>query len=209
MLPASGISCLTWKFLGWYQEASGLSLNSSSVNPLGSTKAEVSDPHTCFSMASTSAGEAYSYQVFLSFRGADTRKNFTDHLYTALVANGIRTFRDNEEVEKGGEIKLHLIKAIELSRISVIVLSKNYAHSKWCLEELLKIVECLRERGQIVLPVFYHVDPSQIRNQTGVYSEVFADYERNADQTKKEMIQKWRSALREVANLAGYELQTE
>ncbi|KAL6315581.1 hypothetical protein AAG906_000887 [Vitis piasezkii] len=151
------------------KEASGLSLNSSNVNPLGSTKAEVSDLHTCFSMASTSAGDAYSYQVFLSFRGADTRTNFTDHLYTALVANGIRTFRDNEGVEKGGEIKLHLIKAIELSRISVIVLSKNYAHSKWCLEELLKIVESNQEG-----------------NDT-----------------------KWRSALREVANLAGYELQTE
>ena len=161
-------------------------------------------------MATTSTREgSANYDVFLSFRGSDTRKNFTDHLYKALVGNGIRTFRDEESVEKGGEIKLDLIRAIEGSRISVIVFSENYSSSKWCLGELLKIVECSRERGQLVLPVFYHVDPSQLRNQTGIYSEVFANYERNADQNNMEIIQKWKNALREVANLAGYELQTE
>ncbi|CAK7336504.1 unnamed protein product [Dovyalis caffra] len=44
----------------------------------------------------------HAYDVFLSFRGADARKNFTDHLYTALKWAGIRTFRDEDEI-KGGE----------------------------------------------------------------------------------------------------------
>ncbi|PRQ21565.1 putative TIR domain-containing protein [Rosa chinensis] len=45
-----------------------------------------------------------TYDVFLSFRGTDTRKNFTDHLYTALKQKGIFTFRDDEELERGNRL---------------------------------------------------------------------------------------------------------
>ena len=54
-----------------------------------------------------------SYHVFLSFRGKDTRKNFTDHLYTTLVAYGPLVFRDDEQLEKGGDIASDLSRAIE------------------------------------------------------------------------------------------------
>ena len=57
------------------------------------------------------------YDVFLSFMGEDTRENFTDHLYTALIERGIHTFRDDEEeIEKGSEIAPKLLKATEESR---------------------------------------------------------------------------------------------
>jgi hypothetical protein len=51
--------------------------------------------------------------VFLSFRGEDTRKNFTDHLYTALVQAGIHTFRDDDEIGRGENIKSELQQAIQ------------------------------------------------------------------------------------------------
>ncbi|RVW88913.1 TMV resistance protein N [Vitis vinifera] len=101
----------------------------------------------------------WRWDVFLSFRGEDTRLNFTDHLYSALTRMGIDTFRDDEGLERGGEIQPSLLKAIEDSMISVVVFSENYAHSKWCLDELDKIMQSSREKGQIVVPVFYHVDP--------------------------------------------------
>ncbi|KAK8714401.1 hypothetical protein V6N13_149593 [Hibiscus sabdariffa] len=83
-----------------------------------------------------------TYHVFLSFRGEDTRKNFTDHLYTALVRASIHTFSDDEEIEKGKNIEDEIKKGIlHKSRVSVIVFSENYASSKWCLDELVKIVE--------------------------------------------------------------------
>ena len=44
-----------------------------------------------------------------------------DHLYTALVANGIHTFRDDEELDRGAP---GLLKAIEQSRISIVIFSK-------------------------------------------------------------------------------------
>ncbi|KAM7477991.1 hypothetical protein LguiA_026204 [Lonicera macranthoides] len=162
----------------------------------------------------------YNYQVFLSFRGEDTRKTFTDHLYTALVQAGLRTFRDDDEIERGKRLKLELHKAIQQSRISIIVLSKNYASSKWCLDEVVMILEWSRRSssGHEVLPVFYDVDPSDIRNQKGSIGEAFAKYEEELndteidDEKKKEWTEKlqcWKAALEEIANLTGLVLKNQ
>ena len=134
--------------------------------------------------------------MFLSFRGEDTRTNFTDHLYSALIRNYINTFRDDEELPKGGQIAPELLQAIEESRIAVIVFTKTYAHSKWCLEELVKIINCKVESEQKVIPIFYHVDPLEVRNQKGIYEEAFAHHEENADEEKKEKIRRWKTAMR-------------
>ncbi|RVX13321.1 TMV resistance protein N [Vitis vinifera] len=155
---------------------------------------------------STSSHEGI-YDVFLSFRGEDTRYHFTDHLYSALRDNGVHTFRDDEELERGDVIAPGLLKAIEQSRISIVVFSEKYAQSRWCLDELVKIIECMTERKQIVLPVFYHVDPSHVRKQMGSYGEAFADHEKDADLKKREKIQKWRTALTETSNLSGWHLR--
>ncbi|XP_024193574.1 disease resistance protein RUN1-like [Rosa chinensis] len=103
----------------------------------------------------------YRYEVFLSFRGEDTRFNFTDHLYTALCQRGIKTFRDDGLI-RGEKISAALVKAIEESRVSIIVFSRTYAASRWCLDELVKILECRKSKRQEVIPVFYEVDPSVI-----------------------------------------------
>nr|AGC24029.1 TIR-NB-LRR type resistance protein RGA9 [Vitis rotundifolia] len=142
-----------------------------------------------------------TYDVFLSFRGEDTRYNFTDHLYSALGRRGIRTFRD-DRLRRGEAIAPELLKAIEESRSSVIVFSENYAHSRWCLDELVKIMECHKDLGHDVFPIFYHVDPSHVRKQEGSFGEAFAGYEENW----KDKIPRWRTALTEAANLTGWHL---
>ena len=145
-----------------------------------------------------------SYDVFLSFRGEDTRRNFTDHLYTSLTENGIHTFRDSEELHKGKDIASELSRVIQKSRMFIIVFSRNYADSKWCLNELVKIIELMtQKRSTTIHPVFYHVDPSEVRYQSGSYGEAFSNYEKDAG-LKKENIEKWRAALTEAANLAGW-----
>ena len=145
--------------------------------------------------------------MFLSFRGEDTRNSFTDHLYWALDRGNIKTFRDDEELPRGEEISPQLLKAIEASRIAIIVFSKTYAHSRWCLDELVKIMECEKEKGQKVFPIFYHVQPSEVRNQTGIYGEAFQNHERNEDGEKKKKIEEWKVALRKAGKLSGFFLQ--
>ena len=114
---------------------------------------------------SSSSSRQPKFDVFLSFSGEDTRNNFTDHLYDALKRKGIITFRDEEELKKGERIS-ELFKAIEESQFAIIILSRNYASSTWCLDELTKIIKCRKETGLIVLPIFYDVDPTDVRNQT-------------------------------------------
>lgn len=142
------------------------------------------------------------YDVFLSFRGEDTRTNFTAYLFKALCQNGINTFKDDEQLKSGEEISPTLLNAIKESKISIIIFSKSYASSKWCLNELTKILECKQMKGQRVLPVFYKVDPSDVRNQTKSFGEAFNELEEKfKDDILK--VQTWKTALTKVADLSG------
>ncbi|XP_050282604.1 uncharacterized protein LOC126723302 isoform X6 [Quercus robur] len=147
------------------------------------------------------------YDVFLSFRGEDTRCTFTDHLYRALEYKRIIAFRDDKELEMGKPISLELLEAIEKSTVAVIIFSKNYASSTWCLEELAKIVEC-RDRGIIlrVLPIFYYVEPTDVRHQKNTFAEAFAKHEKRFEENPTK-VQKWKTALTNVASLSGRHLK--
>ncbi|CAN1270351.1 Disease resistance protein L6 [Linum perenne] len=161
-----------------------------------------------FSQSETSVAELQSvvstleYEVFLSFRGPDVRKSFADFLYSYLVRSKIRTFRDEEELRKGETIAPSLIQAITESKIYIPILSKSYASSKWCLQELAKMVECCREgNGHIILPVFYFMDPRDVRHQAGPYEEAFEQHSKKHDPI---IVQKWRTALQEVGQMKGW-----
>ncbi|XP_059659416.1 disease resistance protein RUN1-like isoform X3 [Cornus florida] len=169
------------------------------------------------SSLSSSSVPGSEYDVFLSFRGPDTRKTFVAHLYAALCDRGIRTFKDDERLEQGKSISPELIKYINESRIAVIVFSKNYANSLWCVDELVEILECRRTKGQIVLPIFYDVKPAQVRNQKRSFAEAFRYifcFEGFAEAfiymfrpREMERVERRRKALKEAANLCGLDLQ--
>ncbi|OWM68473.1 hypothetical protein CDL15_Pgr024613 [Punica granatum] len=76
------------------------------------------------------------YEVFLSFRGPDTRKVFADFLYLSLKDAGVDAFRDSDELHVGEDIGPELLDRIERSKISIPIFSENYASSKWCLREI-------------------------------------------------------------------------
>uniref|UniRef100_A0A251U1I2 Putative toll/interleukin-1 receptor (TIR) domain-containing protein n=1 Tax=Helianthus annuus TaxID=4232 RepID=A0A251U1I2_HELAN len=151
------------------------------------------------SSSSSQSIPAWNHDVFLSFRGEDVRKNFVDHLYKDLVQQGIQTYKDDQTLARGESIRPALLKAIQESRIAVIVFSENYADSSWCLDELAHIMECVDTRGQIVIPIFYHVDPSDVRKQNGKYGKAFSKHERE----NKQKVESWREALKKAGNLSG------
>ena len=122
-----------------------------------------------------------------------------------MKQKGIITFRDEEGLERGKTIS-ELFKAIEESQFVIIILSKNYASSKWCLDELTKIIKCKEETGAIVLPIFYDVDPTDVRNQTGTFEQAFIDHQKCFEVNIKE-VETWRTTLKEVAIIKGWHLQ--
>ncbi|CAI9303504.1 unnamed protein product [Lactuca saligna] len=153
------------------------------------------------SSSTSSKQKSFKYDVFLSFRGIDTRKNFVDHLYHALQQQGIYTYKDDVRITKRKRISDELIGSIQDSKFYIIVFSKNYASSSWCLDELVKIMECHKTTQHNVYPVFYDVEPTEVRKQSGAVGEAFAKHE------KAEAAEKWREAMKEAADLAGLELK--
>jgi hypothetical protein len=80
------------------------------------------------SSSSSSSTRRWTYDVFLSFRGEDTRHNFTAHLHHALLQKGINTFIDDDELKKGEEISSALLKAIEESKFQSLYSLKPMHH---------------------------------------------------------------------------------
>ncbi|KDO37443.1 hypothetical protein CISIN_1g037291mg, partial [Citrus sinensis] len=111
---------------------------------------------------------------------------------------------DDEKLRRGDEISDALLNAIQGSKISVVIFSKDYGSSKWCLNELVKILECKHTNRQIIIPVFYGVSPSDVRHQTGIFKHGFDQLKQHFEE-KPEMVQRWRDALRETSGLAGHE----
>ncbi|XP_020970809.1 TMV resistance protein N isoform X4 [Arachis ipaensis] len=143
--------------------------------------------------------------VFISFRGADSRKGFTDHLYAALERRGcIKTFKDDHDLESGEIISKGLIKGIQESMFALVVLSPNYASSRWCLDELQNIVECREKFNQVVFPIFYGVESSDVRYQRGTFEEAFRKHEERFKEEKGK-VQRWRDALQKVASYSGWD----
>ncbi|XVF70314.1 hypothetical protein PTKIN_Ptkin11bG0151700 [Pterospermum kingtungense] len=157
------------------------------------------------SSSSSSSISRRKYDVFLSFRGEDTRKSFADHLYAALKIRGIITFRDDPKIEARERIAPEIFKAIQQSWCSVIVFLETYAFSHWCLDELAEIVKQKRERGHRIFPIFYDVDPFDLRKQTGKVQEAFAKHEERYKEYE-DKTHRWRTALAEVANIKGWHL---
>ncbi|XP_048131445.1 disease resistance protein RUN1-like [Rhodamnia argentea] len=183
----------------------------SSPSPTGISKGASSSSPTETNNSASSSSTATTgnrYEVFLSFRGPDTRKAFASHLYKGLHDAGIVTFRDKEELPQGEDIGPEILAAITKSQILIPILSEGYGTSSWCLNELAQIMKCKNDNGQMVLPVFYKVKPAEVRYQRGSFGKAFHEYEERLlkrpsfDPTS---LEKWKKALGEVSTLKGYE----
>ncbi|XP_056163795.1 disease resistance protein L6-like [Syzygium oleosum] len=162
---------------------------------------------------STSNTYGSEYQVFLSFRGPDTRCGFTNCLYVVLKDAGIRVFIDDEDLRSGERISDNLLRAIDDSKVYIPVFSKNYASSHWCLRELAKMVENTSKskagNKKVILPIFYNVEPDDVKLKTMLYNEAISNLEQKMEDQKKKFssddVETWRQALKKVGGIKGWE----
>ena len=51
----------------------------------------------------------------------------------------------------------------------------------------MKNIECVKENGQTIIPIFYHVDPTDVRKQTRSFQEAFINHEKAKRGRNKEV----------------------
>ncbi|KAI6681497.1 hypothetical protein NL676_035378 [Syzygium grande] len=186
--------------------ASGSLTALTGTNAGGSTSSSTETNNGASSLSTAPTGNRYD--VFLSFRGKDTRKGFTGHLYEGLISAGIHAYKDEKELRKGKKIRPDLLEAIKNSKILIPVLSVNYGDSSWCLDELVQIMEYHNNNtGHIVLPIFFKVEPAHVRYQIESFGKAFhkresRSRERGFDST---ILEKWKQALTDVSSLSGWD----
>ncbi|XP_030540742.2 disease resistance protein L6-like [Rhodamnia argentea] len=148
------------------------------------------------------ASSGPSYEVFLCFRGVDTRHQFTDCLYHGMVDAGIVVFRDNESLHVGKEIGSELLQAIQNSKIYIPIFSKNYASSHWCLRELAHMVDCTSKSNgnKEILPIFLDVEPEDVKLKTNLYRQTLSKRQK----TSCPEVESWEKALTEVGRIKGW-----
>lgn len=162
------------------------------------------------SKAGTSTNDTFGgqYEVFLNFRGLDTRDGFTNYLKNALLDAGIHVFFDDEAIRLGERLSDILLQAINDSKLYITIFSRSYASSHWCLRELAKIIENSKsnKNGKVMLPIFYDVEPDDVKLKTGVYDEALSQL---AEKKKynSEDVKTWRQALKEVSDTKGFKLK--
>ncbi|CAL1374255.1 unnamed protein product [Linum trigynum] len=194
-LAVAGLSLAAFSVISRRQKKSSTSHQPSTDSDSDCASSSTSD-------SSTRALPAGNYEVFLSFRGPDVRTTFADSLYHFLAHSKIRAFYDDEQLRKGEEIAPSLVQAIHESKIYIPILSQGYASSKWCLEELSLMVKSLNQnQGHILLPIFYFMEPRDVRHQEGSYSRAFRQHSRKYD---AETVKEWKEALRVVGQMKGW-----
>ncbi|XP_057754712.1 disease resistance protein RPP13-like [Arachis stenosperma] len=140
------------------------------------------------------------YDVFLNFRGEDSRFAFTDYLYHGLAdVKKLQVFRDDPGLELGDKITT-LMEAIKRSRIHIVVMSENYVSSRWCLLELQQMLKLSDDgKKRPVIPIFLYVEPSEVR-----FSDKSKEaMEKHEKRYGKDTADAWTSALNEVCGRSG------
>jgi len=156
-----------------------------------------------------STSDSQDHDVFINHRGPDAKDPFATSLYRRLTAKGLQVFLDKPEMQVGHNILSQIAAAIRVASVHIAIFSPRYAESEGCLNELLWMVKT----GKTIIPVFYKVKPEHLQRTKWTGTEKDGPYAialRKHEQEQRhgtETIQRWREALKDVANISGLELE--
>jgi hypothetical protein len=149
------------------------------------------------------------YDVFINHRGPDVKKTLASHLYHGLVERGLRVFLDIEEMHEGDSLTSQIEGAIRTAFVHIAIFSDTYAKSRWCLDELVLMLES----GRIIIPVFHNVKPSELTLKNGKYDEHLRELEKEIDEGKPRYdpatIGEWKKALSDVDKYTAFGFDLE
>ena len=139
------------------------------------------------------------FAVFLNHRGPDVKATFVAHLEDALRHAGFRPFLDARSLMMGNPALQSIDQAVAVAKVHIAVVSKRYAESKYCLNELVAMVRS----GKPVIPVFYDVEPVDLRwVEKGQFAAALERHKSRGRTEKK--LREWTDALRALAEITGF-----
>jgi hypothetical protein len=127
-------------------------------------------------------------------------------LEPALRDANINVFIDKDEVV-GTEL-VNLLVRIEESRVAVVIFSKDYTSSEWCLDELAMIKDCKDQGSLSVMPIFYKLKPNVVEELRGDFGDTFRALKRRY-RHEPERTRKWEEALEYIPTLIGMPLSDQ
>ncbi|XP_052724813.1 disease resistance protein RUN1-like isoform X2 [Vigna angularis] len=168
---------------------------SSSLSSSSSSSFLTSEPH-------------FIHDVFINFGGEEIGRRFVSHLHSVLLQAQVKTFISQENLREGMKLEEQL-REIGGTKITIIVFSKSYAETTRCLLELEKIIECHQTFGQIVVPVFYEINPWDVCHQMDDFGKALreAAHKSYSGEQLDHALSKWNRALTTAAVMTGWELR--
>ncbi|BAT97009.1 hypothetical protein LR48_Vigan11g146200 [Vigna angularis] len=150
----------------------------------------------------------FIYDVFINFGGEDIGRKLVSHLHSVLLQAQVKTLVNEENLQEGMKLEEHM-GAIAVSKIAIIVFSKTYTESTCCLLELEKIIECLETFGQVVLPVFYEIEPLDVRDQKDDFGKALEETAKKSylGEQLEHALSRWRRALTTAASMTSWDVR--
>ncbi|XP_057836022.2 disease resistance protein RPV1 isoform X2 [Cryptomeria japonica] len=142
------------------------------------------------------------FDVFINHCGPDVKYPLATNICHKLTALGISVFLDAHSLQLGDDFPAHIQQAMRTASLHLAIFSPNYANSPWCLAEL----SFMLKTGNKIIPVFYHVDPADLRwvaKGKGKYAPAFCQHEEQQRYSCKR-VEEWKAALEKVSSLNGF-----
>ncbi|XP_022641631.1 disease resistance protein RLM3-like [Vigna radiata var. radiata] len=154
--------------------------------------------------ASSSSKLPRYYDVLINFNGEDIRRKFVSHLDSVLSSVGLTTFLYHQNAVESTHVQQSIL---DLCRVVIVVFTKTYSESAWCLHQLQQIIQWHQTYCRHVLPVYYEIQPSDVRLQKGDFGKALkaTAHQTFSAQQLEHGMSRWSEALTKAANLFGWD----
>ncbi|XP_027905505.1 TMV resistance protein N-like [Vigna unguiculata] len=155
-------------------------------------------------IGSSSSKPPRNYDVLINFNGEDIRRKFVSHLDSAFSSVGLTTFLHHQNAVESMHVQQPILN---LCRVVIVVFTKTYSQSAWCLHQLQQIIAWHESYCRHVLPVYYEIQPSDVRLQKGDFGKAFKETAQQtfSAQQLEDGMSRWSHALTKVASLFGWD----
>jgi len=145
------------------------------------------------------------YDVLINFTGEDIlQRKFVSHLDYALSTVGFTTFLHHQNAVKPTHIQE---PSLNRCRVAIVIFTRTYSQSAWCLHQLQQIIKWQETYCRHVLPVYYEIEPSDVRLQKGDFGKAFKATAQQtfSGQELDQAMSRWSHALTKAANFFGWD----